>query len=142
MAQPQGSEDVDASGALVNTFGLDEVIAALGRDLKKAQADAETEGAFGLYFGEATVELQFTVQRTHSREGGGGLNFRVFGVGLGANAKATAGSSDETVHRIELRLVPAPPPLDDRDFGVEFDGNGASKPLGVVSLRDEDGDWY
>jgi hypothetical protein len=113
MAQTKAKGDVETAAEADDTFGLDEVIAALSRDLKKAQEEAAKAGPFGLYLGEAKVELQFTVQRSSSKEGGGGVNFRVFGVGLGLDGKATAGSSNESVQRIELTLVPGPVAEDD-----------------------------
>ena len=70
------------------TFGLDEVIAALSADLKKARKEAaekkdDGDELFGLHFGAAEVELQFTVQRSTESGAEGGLSFRVFGVGIG-----------------------------------------------------------
>jgi Trypsin-co-occurring domain 2 len=88
------------------TFGLDEVIGALAEDLKRAQNQAAKDGAIGIYFGGAEVELQFTVQSTSDLEGGGGFSFRVFGVGVGAGGKKAVGSSNESVHRIKLTLIP------------------------------------
>ena len=83
------------------TFGLDSVLAALGRDLEAAQKGAAAH-AFGLYVDTAEVELAFTVEG--SDEGGGDLNLKVFGVGFGGDVKHQ--SSQETVHRITLTLSP------------------------------------
>lgn len=96
------------------TFGLDEVIAALSADLKKARKDAaeKRDGGdelFGLHFGAAEVELQFTVQRSTQSGAEGGLSFRVFGVGIGGKAQREVANSSETVHRITLILNPGPP---------------------------------
>jgi hypothetical protein len=113
MVQPNAGDDADSAAEADETFGLDEVIGALSRDLKKAQEDAAKAGPFGLYVGEAKVALQFTVQRSSTKQGGGSVNFRVFGVGFGVDGKATAGSSNEAVQRIELTLVPGPVAEDD-----------------------------
>jgi hypothetical protein len=108
MAQPGPNEVTQSETEAENTFGLDEVIGALSRDLKKAQKDASKGDAYGLYLGSAEVELQFTVQRTTTKGAKGGVNFRVFGIGAGVDANASAGSSDETVHRITIQLIPKP----------------------------------
>ena len=130
---PDGEPDTAA------TFGLDEVIGALAGDLKKAEAEAAKGGAFGLYFGEAEVELQFTVQKTSDIEVGGGFSFRVFGVGIGASAKKGVGSSDETVHRIKLTLIPRgsnedekKPKSDYKGFGFPTASNPSGRPVGVT----------
>jgi hypothetical protein len=82
-------------------FGLDKVLEALGHDLVKAQVAAE-KGGFGLVVGDAEVEISFTVEK--AREGGGGVNLKVFGVGVGGGA--TLNSSQASVHRITLKLHP------------------------------------
>ena len=110
MDQLDRSQEPEAKGQSsnddANTLGLDEVIGALSRDLKRAQRDAAEEGAFGLYLSEAIVELQFTVERTRTNEGKAGVNFKVFGVGFGADGSIGSGSSDERMQRITLTLVP------------------------------------
>jgi hypothetical protein len=83
------------------TFGLDRVLAALRDDLLAAET-AASKGSYGLGIKEAEVELSFTVGQAN--EAGGKLDFRVFGVGVGAGA--TRSKTDSSVHRISLRLVP------------------------------------
>lgn len=83
------------------TFGLDEVLGALGADLWEARSNALDHG-FGLAVTSAEVELSFTVE--HSLEGKGGVNLRVFGVGAGGDIAKT--NTEESVHRIKLTLQP------------------------------------
>jgi hypothetical protein len=82
------------------TFGLDEVLHALGRDLLRAEEQAKQQ-AFGLYVKDAEVELSFTVEK--SSKGGGGLNLKVFGVGFSGEGEQLRDSV--SVHRIRLSLV-------------------------------------
>lgn len=103
---PNGALPEGVSQLPEATFGLDDVLKALSADLKKAHTDAVASGPFGLYFSEAEVELQFTVAQTRDKAGNLGINFKVFGVGLDAGGSVDVGASSETVHRIELTLVP------------------------------------
>jgi hypothetical protein len=82
------------------TFGLDEVLHALGRDLLRAEQQAKQQ-AFGLYVKDAEVELSFTVEK--SAKGGGGLNLKVFGVGFSGEGQQLRDSV--SVHRIRLSLI-------------------------------------
>jgi hypothetical protein len=84
-----------------STFGLDKVLLALWRDIKKTQAETRDD-PLGLKVQRAGVELAFTVES--SKKGGLGVNLRVLGVG--ADAGGERGSSSETVHRIHLLLAP------------------------------------
>jgi hypothetical protein len=96
---PEAPENVTPEES---TFGLDDVLSALSGDLKRAQDQAKEAGV-GLFLREVEVELAFTVER--SRDVGGGINLKVFGVGFGGGGKL--GASSETVHRIQLKLGPA-----------------------------------
>ena len=51
---------------------------------------------------EAEVEVAFTIER--SREKGGGLNLKVFGIGAEGSGKGTSGRAD--VQRVTLKLHP------------------------------------
>ena len=84
------------------TFGLDEVLGALSADLRSAQRIAAANDGVGLVVGSAEVEIAFTVE--HSRGGGGGVNLKVFGVGI--DGKGEKSTSEEAVHRIKLTLQP------------------------------------
>jgi hypothetical protein len=85
------------------TFGLDKVLEALRNDLVSAQQTASS-GNVGLTIKETEVELAFTVE---AKTGGGGkVNLRVFGVGVGGGLSKE--KSDSTVHRIKLVLAPGP----------------------------------
>jgi hypothetical protein len=83
------------------TFGLDTVLAALSNDLLQAQAAAEDKQV-GLKIKETEVELSFTVEAKTGVEGG--INLRVFGVGLGGGASRDR--TDSSVHRVKLTLIP------------------------------------
>jgi hypothetical protein len=89
---------------------LDEVLGALSADLRSAQRIAAANHGVGLVVKEAEVELAFTIEA--AKEGGLGLNLRVFGVGVGGKAAKT--TSEETVHRIKLTLQPSGGPSDRR----------------------------
>jgi hypothetical protein len=82
------------------TFDLAEVLGALHADLLKAEEHVQGEAR--LFVSETEVEITFTVER--SKEGGGGLNLKVFGVGAEASGKGTSGRID--AHRITLKLLP------------------------------------
>jgi hypothetical protein len=85
------------------TFGLDSVLEALRSDLLAAQRGASS-GNVGLTIKDAEVELAFTVE---AKAGGGGqVNLKVFGVGLGGGLSKER--SDSSVHRIKITLVPLP----------------------------------
>jgi len=90
----------DADGVV--TFGLQEVLAALGNDLIAAEAHAAGQG-FGLTIEDAEVELTFTIQKKTAA--GGRLSISVFGFGS-VGADASRDESDSRVHRIKLRLTP------------------------------------
>ena len=99
-----------------STFGLDKVLLALWRDIKKTQAETRDD-PLGLKVQRADVELAFTVES--SRKAGLGVNLRV--LGIGADAGGERGSSSEAVHRIHLLLAPreevsflVPPELGER----------------------------
>jgi NTP-dependent ternary system trypsin peptidase co-occuring protein len=81
-------------------FDLAEVLGALHADLRKAEHNVQ--GDARLFVSEAEVEITFTVER--SREQGGGLNLKVFGVGAEGSGKGTSGRED--VQRITLKLLP------------------------------------
>lgn len=90
-------------GADQPTFGLDKVLEALRNDLLAAQVAATGENA-GLTIKETEVELAFTVE---ARTGGGGsVNLKVFGVGIGGGASKDR--SDSSVHRVKITLAPLP----------------------------------
>jgi hypothetical protein len=138
MAQ---ATDQSVSGPTNETesFGLDEVLAALSRDLMKAEENASEGEAFGLYVGSAVVELQFTVQRTRTKGGGGAISFKVFGVGADVDARANSASSEETIHKITLTLTtrrstePAEPPGEDEImYKSSILGLGTSRHPGPV----------
>jgi Trypsin-co-occurring domain 2 len=79
---------------------LADVLAALHRDLLKAERNVQ--GDARLFVAEAEVEVAFTIER--SREQGGGLNLKVFGVGAEGSGKGTSGRAD--VQRVTLKLHP------------------------------------
>jgi len=110
-----------------STFGLDQVLKALRRDLKSAQKAAEGD-PLGLFVQQAEVELAFTVER--SKSAGGGINLKVFGVGADAGGKR--GTTSETVHRIKLTLSPEEWVQEDR---VEGGGGKLAKRPGVAKKR-------
>lgn len=82
------------------TFSLVDVLGVLHDDLIKAEENVQ--GDARLFVKEVEVELTFTIEK--SAEAGGGLNFKVFGVGLDGSAKGTSGRT--AGHRILLRLKP------------------------------------
>lgn len=85
------------------TFGLDKVLDALRNDLLAAQLRASSAN-LGLAIKDAEVEISFTVEAKAS--GGGQVNLKVFGVGLGAGL--CKDRSDSSVHRLKLTLTPLP----------------------------------
>jgi hypothetical protein len=94
--------DSQDAGPDESTFGLDQVLNALGRDLKRAQNRAAQDVGFGLFVRQVEVELAFTVGRAKGKRGG--INLKVLGVGFEAGANGD--STSETVHRIQLALAP------------------------------------
>lgn len=117
----------------VTTFGLSEVIAALARDLKKAQAQTAKGDTFAMYLGSVEVELQFVVQRTVTKSGRGGIGFKVFGIGDGVDMSAMTGSSEETVHRISLALIPKLTRETDKDGVLPNTNLDLRLPLGLTA---------
>jgi hypothetical protein len=112
------------------TFGLDQVLGAIHRDLKSAQKAAETD-PFGLYVQNVVVELVFTVER--SREGGGGINLKV--LGIGAEAGGRRRSSEATEHRIVLTLSPQGWSLvaeEEKNVAEVAKGRGPTRPAPVT----------
>jgi hypothetical protein len=107
------ADEEGATPPEVETFGLDEVLHTLGRDLMRAEARAK-QRAYGLYVKDAEVELSFTVEKSNKR--GGGLNLKVFGVGFSGEGEHVQDSV--SVHRIRLSLT-----TDD----AEHPGDTASK---------------
>ena len=85
---------------MAEEFDLAEVLGALHADLLEAEANVKGEAR--LFVAEAEVEITFTVER--SREKGGGLNLKVFGVGGEGSAKGTSGRAD--LQRVTLKLQP------------------------------------
>lgn len=83
------------------TFGLREMLEALHDDLHHVNSAFGEDGVLAV--SQVEVEVSFTIAKT--REGGGGLGIRVFGIGAGAHG--SVGSNRESVHRMTLRLSPA-----------------------------------
>ena len=85
-------------------IGIAELLKELRKELDTAESEIADAGKGAKLFLEASeIELAFTVSR--STEVGGGLNFNVFGVGAGVNAKD--GKVQQSVHRIKLSLRPS-----------------------------------
>jgi hypothetical protein len=104
-----------------STFGLDQVLGAIRRDLKAAQKASESD-PLGLFVQSVDVELAFTVES--SRQGGGGINLKVFGVGADGERKRSV--SSETVHRIQLTLSPE---LDEEETAPATTRKPAKRPV-------------
>ncbi|WP_405726938.1 hypothetical protein OG607_23745 [Streptomyces sp. NBC_01537] len=87
-------------------FGLDEVLAALGRDLVRASDAASGTSGYGLAVLEAEVELSFTVTRATGRNGKGKLRFEVVPESgpVDVPGEISTSHSEVRVHRIKLRL--------------------------------------
>jgi hypothetical protein len=95
--------DSDGSNA-EPTFGLDEMLQALRRDLVAANKTL-ADGTPILNVGEVEIEVAFTLER--STEKGGGVNFKVFGVGVEAGGKGATGRS--YTNRVKITLTPPRP---------------------------------
>lgn len=106
--QRTSDSQADSQAQNVDGFGLNEVLAALGRDLKSArETTAQSNGAFGLALKEAEVELALTVTEDHNVEGDGKLRFMILPwLGLDAGGEASVAKGDARVHRIKLTLSP------------------------------------
>ncbi|WP_372346118.1 trypco2 family protein [Streptomyces sp. KL116D] len=94
-------------------FGLEQVLSALGDDLRRAsQRAAATGNPYGLVVQEAEIELSVTVTRERTTHGDAKLKFQVLpwlsGAEAGGGRSATSG--DARVHTIRLRLGPPPGP--------------------------------
>ena len=89
------------------TFGLDEMLRALRRDLRAANENVGDDTPL-LNVGDVEVEVAFTLERT--TEKAGGVNFKIFGVGVEGGGKGTSGRT--YANRVTLKLTPA------RVFGV------------------------
>ncbi|MDX3339702.1 MULTISPECIES: trypco2 family protein [unclassified Streptomyces] len=86
-------------------LGLDDVIAAVGRDLLKARekALADPDGAFGLYVGTVEVELTLAVSRETSASGGAKAKVWVLPwIGVEASAEGRRSHAHQTTHRIKV----------------------------------------
>jgi hypothetical protein len=137
----------------VQDFGLDQVLAALGRDLVRASEAASATPGYGLAVLEAEVELSFTVTRTTDRTGKGKLRFEVLPESGPAEVpgEIAAGHSEVRVHRIKLKLgTPAPVTATSRKAKhagdaatpVGYGYSGATASYTPVSYPGEDGAGY
>ncbi|WP_406182968.1 trypco2 family protein [Streptomyces canus] len=122
------------SDAVDPTFGLDQVLGALSRDLRAAQSHATEKGAYGLGVAEANVKFSVTVTQEKKRGGGFFLKFNV----LGAGVRAEQTESNSSVHTIELKLIPLTQNVEEVAQVLPFSELGGTSGLGgTFGLGDE-----
>jgi hypothetical protein len=118
----QGDVPVDADEGL----GLDEVLAALRRDLVAARG-RRGEG-YGLGVREVEIELAVEVRRRREAQGSVGVKWFV----LSGDVSGGGERERTDTHRIRLTLGPVLPATEDADDPAGDDPAGGETAAGVV----------
>lgn len=96
------ADAIEDQGGVEPTFGLDEMLHALRRDLVAAN-EALDDGVPILNVGGVEVEVAFSLERTSEKSGG--VNFKIFGVGVEGGGKGATGRT--YANRVKLTLTPS-----------------------------------